>query len=147
MLYMGWIQSLLFFNSPVVLSTSSKSDIAELQTSCNAGIRAVIGLPKYGYADITTIRAKLNIPSVESIVEYSLQVAAWKKFANSSVFEYFGPSTRSRSNGNFPHPDQKGQRAMITDTILKLAWNRIPLPIKLETKLKTAKREIKKFLF
>jgi len=109
MLYMGWIQSLLFFNSPVVLSTSSKSDIAELQTSCNSGIRAVIGLPKYGYADITTIRAKLNIPSVESIVEYSLQVAAWKKFANSSVFEYFGPSTRSRSNGNFPHPDQKGQ--------------------------------------
>ena len=97
MLYMGWIQSQIFCNGLVVLPTITQTEQNTLRTSLNAGIRAIVGLPKYGFADISAIRSKLNIPSIEAITEYSLQWAAWKKFHGSS-FDPVGMSTRPKTN-------------------------------------------------
>ena len=146
MLYMGWIQGLIFSNSPVVLATISSSELSDLQTACNAGIRAMVGIPKYGYADITAIRKKFRIPSVEDIVEYSLQCSAWKFFAHCS-FERPGPMTRSKANMILPHPDQRGHHAKISENLFVQAWNRIPLPVKKADKLQNVKYHLKRTLF
>ena len=150
MLYMGWIQSVIFSNSLVVLSSISKAEMSDLQTACNAGhsagIRAMMGIPKFGYADITSIRKKFRIPSVDEIVDYSLQCAAWKMFGNCPV-ECSGPVTRSRANLNLPHPDQRRHCAKSSVTFLTKAWNRIPLAVKQEEKLQLVKHQLKRSIF
>jgi len=146
MLYMGWIQSQFFCNGLVVLPTITQTEQNTLQTSLNAGIRAIVGLPKYGFADISAIRSKLNIPSIEAITEYSLQWAAWKKFHGSS-FDPVGISTRSKANKLILHPDQRGHRGKMYDSMLTMAWNRIPLTTKSENKSSIVKRQLKSALF
>jgi len=146
-LYTGWIQGLLFFNGLAVLPTMTQSEIGEVQRACNAGIRAIVGLPKYGFASITNLRKKLNLPSAEQIGEYCVQVAAWKKFSKTPPSHDSGPQTRAMKNGNIPHPDQRGHRAYLSNTLLIKAWNKIPIEVKALEHLTTAKRCMKKYLF
>ena len=149
-LYMGWIQSLVHYNALVVLSTSSATDLSSVQTACNAGIRAVMGLKKYGYVDITSLRKSLGIQSVESIIELNLLGAAWKHFSTSSLCsprQTTGPFTRGMAKHNIPHPDQRGHMAKAPHTILTKARNRILLEIKNANNFKSAKRLLKTFLY
>ena len=146
-LYMGWVQSLVFSNGLVVLSTSSQTELDTLRTSLNAGLRAIVGLPKYGFADLAYIRSKLQIPSLESIIEYTQQLAAWKKLNGiTSSIEHEGMMTRSRMSKNLPHPDQRGHCSKMYEAILTKAWNRIPIQIKNVNSLTTAKQQLKSCL-
>ena len=143
LLYNGWIQSQIFYNAMSVLPTATKSDLLALQTACNGGIRAVWGLPKYGYADISNIRSQLNIPSVDSIVERKLLEAAWKSFSSHKQ-DLQGPMTRSRKEMKLRHPIQHGNLGKLSSSILTNAWNRLPFNIKSEMNFKQAKNLIKK---
>ena len=144
---MGWVQSLVFSNGLVVLSTSSQAEIDTLRTSLNAGLRAIVGLPKYGFADLAYIRSKLQIPSLESIIEYTQQLAAWKKLNGiTSSIEHEGMMTRSRMSKNLPHPDQRGHCSKMYEAILTKAWNRIPIQIKNVNSLTAAKQQLKSCL-
>ena len=58
-----------------------------------------------------------------------------------------GPQTRAMKNGNIPHPDQRGHRAYLSNTLLIKAWNKIPIEVKALEHLTTAKRCMKKYLF
>ena len=146
-LYMAWIQSLIHFNASVILPIVSATELAAVQTASNAGIRAVVGLPKFGYADISALRAELKIQSVDSIIEFALLGAAWKKFSDMPPAAVTGTITRSMSNRNRPHPDQRGHMAKTSTAILTKAWNRIPLAIKNSHNLKTAKAHLKTLLY
>ena len=55
-----WIQSMLFCKSPVVLVTSSRCELFDLQTACNAGIRAraMIGIPNYKLGNVKRLLEK-----------------------------------------------------------------------------------------
>ena len=144
---MAWMQSLIHFNASVILPIVSATELAAIQTASNAGIRAVVGLPKFGYADISALRAELKIQSVDTIIEFALLGAAWKKFSNTPPAAVTGTTTRSMSNRNRPHPDQRGHMAKTSTAILTKAWNRIPLAIKNSHNLKTAKAHLKTLLY
>jgi len=147
LLYNGWIQSQVFFNALTVLPTANLTEMKDIQTACNAGLRAVWGLPKYGYVDISDIRRQLNIPSVEMIVERKLMEKAWKTFA-SFDFEasMHGPTTRSKTTHNLPHPNQIGQHGKTSTAILTKAWNRLPFEVKIEPKFKIAQQKIRLYV-
>ena len=146
-LYMGWIQSQIHYNARVILPIISATELSAIQTASNAGIRAVVGLPKYGYADIATIRSTLGIQTVETIIEYTLQGAAWKKFSSTEPSPKVGPQTRSATNKNRPHPDQRGHLAKTSEALLTKAWNRMPLNIKTAPSLKNVKAQLKSLLY
>ena len=147
LLYNGLIQSQVFFNASTVLPTATKSDIHDIQVACNSGLRAVWGAPKYGYIDVTGIRKRLNIPSVEMIKERKLLESGWNTHINSDfAINSEGPLTRSKKLKNLPHPKQNGQLGKISGTLSLMAWNRLPLEIKNETKSHLAKRKIIKFI-
>jgi len=145
LLFNGWIQSQIYYNARIVLPSLNKSDLSTLQTACNSGIRAVWGLPKYGYADITNIRAQLKIPSVETIMEQKLLEAAWKAFSSSTQDKDFhqGPLTRSKKLLQLRHPIQHGHLGKTSTSIITNAWNRMPYNIKTESVFKVAKSKIK----
>jgi len=115
--------------------------------ACNSGLRAVWGAPKYGYIDVTGIRKRLNIPSVEMIKERKLLESGWNTHINSDfAINSEGPLTRSKKLKNLPHPKQNGQLGKISGTLSLMAWNRLPLEIKNETKSHLAKKKIIKFI-
>jgi len=142
-LYGGWIQGLLHSNGLVYLPRLNQSEMTILQKACNAGVRAIVGLPRFGFADLTTIRQKLNIPTVAALNDRITSIAAWKKFANSD-WNVMGPVTRSRVNKNFPAPDQKGHAGKISQAFLIKAWNKLPICIKNLRTIDAVKFQLKK---
>jgi len=145
-LYFGWIQGLLQSNGLAYLPTLNQSELLELQTACNAGIRSIIGLPRYGYAEISVLREGLKIPSVSALKNRICSVAAWKQFSikvNDST-DYPGPTTRGRQNKNFPLPDMRGHAGKLSSASLTKAWNALPIDIKIANSISSVKQYVKK---
>ena len=144
LLYNGLIQSHVFFNAVTVLPTATKFELNELQVACNSGLRAVWGVPKYGYVDITGIRKHLNIPSVDMITERKLLESAWKTFADFDFkSNHVGPLTRSKKLKKFPNPIQSGHIGKTSNSLFLKAWNRLPFDIKSDTKIHSVQKKIK----
>jgi len=145
MLFSGWILGLINSNGLVYLPSATKTELHDLQTAMNAGIRAVVGIPRYGYAEVSSIRKKLNLPSVTDIKNRITSVAAWKKFSSSVHADNLsGPLTRARNNRNIPLPDLRGHRGKITVSALTSAWNNLPLTTKNLKTLNSLKFNVKK---
>ena len=142
-LYHGWVQGPLLANCVTFLPTLNHSEKLQLQTACNSAVRAVVGLPRFGYAEISVLRKKLNIPSIATITDRITAIASWKRFHNQEK-PTSGPLTRAKKNMNLPHPDQRGHLGKLSDTILTLAWNKLDTDIKQLDKLSSVKQRIKK---
>ena len=55
-LYFGWVQGYIISNGLAYLPTLNKTEQLSLQTAANAAVRAVVGLPRYGQAEISSLR-------------------------------------------------------------------------------------------
>jgi len=146
-LYMGLVQGHLCSNGSTYLPLLSKSESEILQTACNAAIRSVAKLPRKSWdISISDVRKKLNIPSVQALADKAILMQAWK-FRSQFVTDVpGGPETRSHSNGNVPHPDQKGWLGKMIVTQAKRAYNTLPKECKECNSLKKAKLTIMKLI-
>jgi len=148
-LYQAWVNGVISSNGGAYLPLLNTSQTLDLQRACNQAIRAVVKLPRKSRdISITAIRSQLNLPSIEQITERKCLMLAWRSRSNlRSLHEETGPSTRARSKGNLPAPDQRGLRGKMIATSTRLAWNRLPIEIKEEETLAKAKLLIKQFTF
>ena len=144
-LYQAWVNGIINSNGGAYLPLLNSSQTLDLQRACNQAIRAVVRMPRKSRdISITEIRSQLNLPSIEQIVERKCLMLAWRsRSILRSLQEQTGPTTRARSNGNLPAPDQKGLRGKMIATSIKLAWNRLPIGIKEEESSTKAKSLIK----
>jgi len=146
-LFNSWAIGALQHNALAYLPNLSISNKSSIEVAYNAGIRSVIGLPKYGPAPISKLRKELKLPSVDDVTEKTLLVSAWKCLRNpqsNSLLE--GPTTRGRSQKNLPHPEQKGHWGKTTESHLIKAWNRLPLYLKEEDNIRKVRYNVKKML-
>ena len=104
-------------------------------------------LPTRIHANRSISIITLGIPTVETIIEYSLAGAAWKRFSTSTPWQKPGPVTRSTTNKKLPHPDQRGHLAKTLESLLTKAWNRPPFGIKNATNLTSVKSQLKSILY
>ena len=148
-LYQAWVNGVISSNGGAYLPLLNMSQTLDLQRACNQAIRAVVKLPRKSRdISITAIRSQLNLPSIEQITERKCLMLAWRSRSNlRSLHEETGPSTRARSKGNLPAPDQRGLQGKMIATSTRLAWNRLPFEIKEEETLAKAKSLIKQFTF
>jgi len=145
-LYFAWTQGCLLSNGLAFLPRLNSSEVLKLQVACNAAVRAVLRLPRFGYLPITSLRQQLRIPSVEQLTKKLILEAAWKKNHLSVVNRCLpGVTTRGRSNLEMVHPNQNGYRAHMISTKCDIAWNELPLEIKKEPAKSKAFNRIKKF--
>jgi len=84
-LFGGWILGSVYANGIAYLPLLNISQSQRLQVAMNAGVRAVANLPRYGQANLSDIREKLKIPSIEQITEKVILDAAWKKESSSAT--------------------------------------------------------------
>jgi len=147
LLYFGWTQGILSANGLAILPCLPANELTNLQTSCNAAIRAIMGLPRFDKTSISKIRHNLKIPSVTNIRDRCLAEAAWKKHAGSFTPRLHGPSTRSQTNMLLLHPNQKGLLGKSISSKTDIAWNKLPLEIKKESSVRIAANQIKKHIY
>ena len=144
-LFSGWILGLINSNGLAYLPSATKSELSDLQTAMNAGIRAIIGIPRFGFYNISDIRKKLHLPSVEDLKRRIVSIEAWKRLAfHNEAHNCTGPTTRARKNLKLPLPDQRGHRGKMTISHLTPAWNNLPLSIKTMESISNVKIHIKK---
>ena len=142
-LYMGWVQGTLCSNGAAYLPLLNKTQLDSLQSASNYAIRSVVKLPRRSIdISITDVRQKLNIMSIRTLANKAILTQAWKDRAFLRPTYEEGPSTRSRSNGNVPHPDQKGILGKMIRTKALLAFNHLPITCKDEDSEGKAKRII-----
>jgi len=147
-LYFAWSQGSLMSNALAFLPRLNHNQLKNIQTAANSAVRAILGLPRVGHFPISHLREQLKIPSVTDIRDRLLCVAAWKKFsANSGSLDRNGPLTRSKSDGKFIHPVQKGFRAHMIDTKIVAAWNDLPKSVKEERRQAQALKLIKDHVY
>ena len=146
-LYMGWVQGALCSNGSAYLPLLSQAQASMLQTSCNSAIRSVAKLPRKSYdISITNVRKNLNILSVENIADKLILTHAWKERAKYQQTKPTGPTTRSRSQGNIPQPNQKGMLGKMIATNSRCAFNKLPLEVKLDNNPRRVKKNILKIV-
>ena len=145
-LFNGWIRSIPMCNGLAFLPHLCESQLQQLTSAYNSGIRAIHGLPKKGYAPISDLCKRLKLPNLHQIKESILLLEAWKSCTAFSI-KMEGPVTRGRANLNVPLPDKKGICGKMLSTILHDFWNKLPLDVKLEECPKKAKNDIKKLAF
>ena len=139
-------QGCLLSNGLAFLPRLNASEELKLQVACNAVVRAVLRLPRFGYLPITSLRQQLRIPSVEQLTKKLILEAAWKKNHTSVLNRCLpGVTTRARTNLEMVHPNQNGYRAQMISTKCDIAWNELPLAIKKESAKSKALNMIKKF--
>ena len=142
---MGWVQGTLCSNATAYLPVINNQQLESIQTACNAAIRSVARLPrKSADISITSVRNHLKLMSVEDIAEKQILMYAWKNRNNFQNVDTLGPTTRARSQGNIPHPVQKGIAGKMVSTLAACAFNKLPLELKLESKASIVKANIKK---
>ena len=136
----------LHSNALAFLPALTEGQISALQTDMNAGIRAVLNLPRKSIISMTALRVKHGFLSVTDVRDKCLMLAAQK---NREIYmkrtqNLDGPSTRAKSRGDIPHSNCKGQIGMKTSTAIDKIWNRIPKMIRDEPSFEKAARKIKK---
>ena len=145
-LFNGWVLGSVHSNCLAFLPHLNDQQMNKLQISMNAGIRAVVNIPRYGQAPLSDIRSSLQIPSIHNILDKTILLEAWKRRSEFSPLSLLGPTTRARAKGNIPHPVQKGYNGQTTATKAMLAWNNLPLDVKSCSSFRRAKSLIKKFV-
>ena len=73
-LYHGWIQGKLMCNAAVYLPFINEGQKLELQTACNAGVRAILGLPKRGRYPLSQLRKSIGISSIQNLCDLVTQL-------------------------------------------------------------------------
>ena len=147
LLYNGWIRGAIHANGLVYLPFLKKGEIEDIQSAMNSGIRAVLGLRRFGYAGISNLRKKLQIPSISEISTYVVSKAAWERRQTFQSEEPSGPMTRSRSKMNLPQKDERGWNGKITSTVLTKAWNSLSLELKTCNSIEQLKKKLKLNIF
>ena len=112
-----------------------------------AGIRAVIGLRRFGYAGVSNLRMKLQNPSISEISTYVISKAAWERRSTFQNEEPSGPMTRSRAKMNLPQKDERGWKGKMTSTVLTKAWNSLSLELKTCISIQQLKKKLKQNIF
>ena len=144
-LFSGWCLGQIYSNGLIFLSSATQSELNSIQTAMNSGVRAIFSLPRYGHVEVSALRSKLLLPSIQTIRSRIMALEAWKRFSSQVDSQAaIGPITRGRKNKNIPLPDQKGHRGKMFNNMLVKAWNTLPLEIKNQEGKAGAKREIKK---
>ena len=135
----------LHSNALAFLPALTEGQISALQTAMNAGIRAVLNLPRKSIISMTTLRVKHGFLSVTDVRDKCLMLAAQKNRDNymQRTHNMDGPNTRAKSRGEIPHPNCKGQIGLKTSTAIDKIWNRIPKEIRDEPSFEKAARKIK----
>ena len=141
-LYYAWVHSHIMCNAGAYLPLLGSNQMHDLQTAANAGIRAICRLPKHGQVPMTSIREKLQIPSVETVRNRVMWVEAWKR-KPPAIFQS-GPTTRGQSAGNVLTPDLRGWNGKRIQTLAQATWNELPTDVRNESDRKKATALIKK---
>ena len=103
-LYQAWVNGVLCSNGGAYLPLLNMTQTHNIQLACNQAIRAVAKLPRKSHdISITEIRNKLNLPSVEQMVERKSLQLAWR--ARSSL-----RSLHEQSEQTGPKNARKKQR-------------------------------------
>ena len=142
----GWIRSLPTCNALAFLPHLNGSQMQQLNSAYNSGIRAIFKLPKKGYAPISDLCARAKLPTIYQIKDYILHLEAWRRRLSFNT-EFEGPTTRGRANFMVPHPNMKGMAGKLLSNILIKYWNDLPLAVKFENCQKKAKIAIRKLIF
>jgi len=147
-LYFAWTQGSLLSNGLAFLPRLNSGQELKLQVACNSAIRAILRLPRYGYLPLSSLRQQLRIPSVEELSNKLILEAAWKKnYLAVTNRNLPGATTRARSNLEMIHPNQNGHRSHMISTKCDIAWNELPIAIKMEPVKSRAFNMIKKLAF
>ena len=144
-LFNGWIMGAIQSNALAFLPSLSEGLLSSLQTAMNAGIRAVLNLPRKSIISMSAQREKHGFQSITDIRDKSLMIAALKKkdhFIHLSNSES-RPNTRAKSNGDIPHPNLKGHFGKTVSAATATMWNKIPKNIRDEPYFKKASRMVK----
>ena len=143
-LYNAWCGGVLQSNAAVYLPHLNGEQTNKLQRAANAGVRAIVGIPRQGDFPLTEIRTSLNIPSVQDIQDTTVMFEAWKRrriFLDQN--NYDGPITRGRRAGDVLAPDQRSWAGRTTETKASIAWNNLPGEVRAEKDAKKARRMIR----
>ena len=130
LLYNGWARSLFHTNALAFLPFVSKTQLADSQRALNSVIKAIYGIARFGYEDISYLRHKLHIPGIVEIRNYVCQKAAWARrcyFRSKFPDE---PKTRSQSLKRIPLEDSRGWLGKSLNCTLTPFWNELPLAAK-----------------
>jgi len=77
-LFNAWIMGVLHSNALAFLPSLTEGQISALQTAMNAGIRAVLNLPRKSITSMTALRVKHGFLSVTDVRDKCLMLAAQK---------------------------------------------------------------------
>ena len=130
LLYNGWVRSLFHTNAVAFLPFASKTQMAESQRAMNSGIRAIYGIARFGYEDISNLSRKLHIPGIVEIRNYVCQKAAWlrRSYFRTKIPDV--PRTRSQTLKRIPLEDSRGWLGKSLNCTLTPFWNELPLAAK-----------------
>jgi len=145
-IFNGWIRSLPTCNALAYLPHLNASQLQQLNAAYNSGIRSIFKLPKKGYAPISDLCARIKLPTIFQIKNYTLLLEAWKRRSSFDT-NFKGPTTRGRSNLNVPLPNTKGMAGKCLSNIICNYWNDLPLSVKVESCPIKAKNSIRKLAF
>ena len=138
-LYHGWIGGNIMANARAFLPLITDTQTQELQTACNAGIRAVAGLPRRGHHPVSETRKRLGIQSVSQTQDSILFQAAWRERPNPAK----SPRTRQQFKGDVKLPVLSGWSGKMMKTKTLEAWNRLPTEIRSEKSELRMKKMVK----
>lgn len=140
-LYHGWIQGKLMSNGAVYLPFLNEGQKKDLQTACNAGVRAVVGLPRKGQYPLSEIRNRVGIISVGDLGEYITLLEGWKLRPKDDL--HCGPSTRAKTRGDVQVGKHAPWRDKMAATKFKEGWNRLSDKVRGEENEKRARKYIR----
>ena len=130
LLFNGWVRSLFHTNALAFLPFATKTQIADLQRAMNSGVRAIYGIARYGYENMTNLSQKLKIPGIAEIRSYVCLKAAWHRrcYFKSKLPEV--PKTRSQALKRLPLADSRGWMGKCLNSTLTPFWNELPMAAK-----------------
>lgn len=123
----------------------SEGESERLQAACNSAVRAVGGVPRRGKTSVTELRRSFRLQSVREIRESFEMMEAWNRREKFLVENEDRRETRGKVSKKIAAPDQRGQRRYLTDTVARLAWNRLPGSVKSMHDQRQVKKVIKEF--
>jgi len=143
-LYNGWIMGLVHSNALAFLPSLTDGQLSTLQTAMNAGIRAVLNLPRKSIVSMTDLRNKHGFLSITDVRDKCLMLAALgnRDKYHQEITASNRPNTRAKVKGDIPHPNIKGHLGKTTSSATDSMWNKIPTDIRDNPSFEEASRSI-----
>ena len=135
-LFNAWIMGYIYSNGLAYLPFITTTQLADIQTAANSGIRAVFSLLRFGKHQVTDLGRKLKNPGVAEVSKLIILKAAWSLRDSFSKAKIEGPRTRSRLLLNLLLLNASGWNGKKVSTILVKGWNELPFDLKKESNLK-----------